>query len=105
MSETSRLEDTVVTLQGVVTSLQTTLVMMENAITNNTNSTRDLTQTVKDLRAEMSKDYVRKDVLEPTLEGIKTNVKEHDDWITWVTRIVLSLVVVAIVGGVLVTGK
>jgi chromosome segregation ATPase len=101
----TNLEATVAALQEAVNTMQTTLVMVNNAITNNTNSTQSLNESVKDLRTQMSKEYVRKDVLEPTLETIKANVKEHDDWITWVTRIVLSAIIIAVIGGVIVTGK
>lgn len=105
MTEPSRLETAVDALQLAVNSLQTTLITMEHAVTSNASSTRDLNESVKGLRTEMAQTYVRKDVLEPTLETLKANVKEHDDWITWVTRIVLALVLVAVVGGVIVTGK
>lgn len=105
MSEPTRLEAAVDALQTAVVSLQTTLITMEHAVTTNASSTRDLNETVKGLRTEMAQTYVRKDVLEPMLEGIKLNVKEHDDWITWVTRIVISAVIIAVIGGVIVTGK
>lgn len=64
----------------------------------------ELTVAVKELKAYAETTYVRKDVLDPTLAAMRDDIKEHSEWITWATRIVLALVIVAVVGTVIVTG-
>lgn len=59
---------------------------------------------VEDLIREVRADYVRKDVLDARLDAIQNDVKSHDDWITWATRIVLALIVTAVLGVVLTNG-
>lgn len=85
-------------LERVIHELQTTVQL-------NISSQRELSQTMKDLRSEIATTYVRKDVLDPTLEAIKQDVRAHGEWITWAMRIVLALVITAVVGAVLVTGR
>lgn len=96
---------TVEALTSAVVTLQSGFTIMQNTLASNTEANKELNQSVKDLRQEMSQTYVRKDVLEPTLETMKAQIKQHNEWFTWAVRIVISLVIVAIVGGVLVSGK
>lgn len=104
-STEERLEQMMLAMQTAMNTLQAALITMENSVTNNTNANDKLSEEVKELRSDMSKTYVRKDVLDPTLETLKSSVKSHDDWIIWVTRIVVAAVLVAVIGGVVVTGK
>lgn len=69
-----------------------------------TTSQRELSDTMKELRTEISTIYVRKDVLDPTLKAITDDVNAHGEWITWATRIVIALVIAAVVGLALTQG-
>lgn len=85
-------------------ALRVAIDRLESAVSANVRAQTELSSTVKDLRAEIASTYVRKDVLDPTLNGLKEKVKAHGDWMSWATRIVLSLVIVAVVGVVLYQG-
>lgn len=70
-----------------------------------------LTATLDQLRQEMKDTYVRKDVLGPTLDTIRNDVSEvrRDvdeliDWKTWVLRLVVGFVVLALLGAVIYAG-
>lgn len=63
-----------------------------------------LVKQVEDLVREVRSDYVRKDVMDATINAIRDDVKSHADWITWAQRIVLALVIAAVVGAVLTNG-
>jgi hypothetical protein len=65
--------------------------------------TKELQQLPEKLRTENEKTYVRKDVLEPTLEGMKGAIDRHDNWLTWAQRLVLGAVGLAVLGLVLVS--
>lgn len=67
-----------------------------------TTSIRDLTTTIKDLRVEMSSTYVRKDVIEPQLAEIRSDIASHSDWLLWAQRIIIGAVVVALLALVIV---
>lgn len=92
-------------MQETMATLQSALITVEHAVNVNTTANTELNNSVRELRTEMSLTYVRKDVLEPTLENIRTEVKEHSDWITWAMRIVISVIIVAVLGTVVITGK
>lgn len=68
------------------------------------NAIEALTSVVNQLRVEISQTYVRKDVLDPQLVTIRQNIQGHQDWLTWGTRIVLAVVIVAVIGIALRTG-
>lgn len=59
---------------------------------------------VDELRKDMDKTYVRKDVLDPQLNEIRGDIDRHADWLTWAQRIVIGAVVLALLGLVLYQG-
>lgn len=64
----------------------------------------EFTTSVDALRHSMDQTYVRKDVIEPRLIAMERDTQENAAWITWAQRIVLSLVITAVVGTVLIQG-
>lgn len=67
-----------------------------------TQSMRDLGGSIDALRKEMSATYVRKDVLEPQLTEIRSDIKGHSDWLLWAQRIIIGAVVIALLSLVIV---
>lgn len=67
-------------------------------------SIRELSTTIKELRIEMATTYVRKDVLEPTLDRMQDTLDNHSSWLTWGGRLVLGVVFLALLAGVIVQG-
>lgn len=61
------------------------------------NAIEGLTSVVNQLRVEISQTYVRKDVLDPQLVDIRADIKTHDDWLIWASRIVVGLVITAVI--------
>lgn len=66
------------------------------------NAIRDLTGALERHRIEMNTTFVRKDVLEPQLQSMREDIDSHSEIFTWLARIVIGLVVVALVGLVIV---
>lgn len=89
--------------QGGV-NLERALHELKIAVATGTQVQKDLSTTIKELRGEIASTYVRQDVLSPTLDAIRDDVKSHGEWITWATRIVLALVIAAVVGFVISQG-
>lgn len=67
-------------------------------------SIRDLNVSIRELQSKMETTYVRKDVMEPRLLDIEKDVATHQEWFTWLVRIVLAAVILALLGTVLVQG-
>lgn len=65
---------------------------------NLSTSMRDLARTLDQLRGEMSRTYVRKDVIEPQLADIRKDVDAHSDWMTWAQRLILGAVFLGLLG-------
>lgn len=59
---------------------------------------RDLASTIEALRNEMAATYVRKDVLDPQLKEIRSDIESHQNWLVWAQRIVIGAVIVALIG-------
>lgn len=59
-------------------------------------SIRDLNQSIRDLRVEMSQTYVRKDVIQPTLDELRKDIDGHSEVFTWLARIVIGVVILAL---------
>lgn len=68
------------------------------------NSMRDLTRTLDQLRSEMASTYVRKDVLEPTLLDLRKDVDTHSKWFTWIVQTVGAVIIVGLLGLLFYTG-
>lgn len=69
---------------------------------------RELTGALDRHRVEMAATYVRQDVLDPTLAaittalaGVQEKVKGHSEAFTWIVRIVIAAVVLALLAMVL----
>lgn len=58
----------------------------------------DLTTAVKGLESKVEAIYVRKDVLDPQVASMKEDIKELQEWLKWILRIVLAIVVAAVLG-------
>jgi hypothetical protein len=63
---------------------------------------RDLTGALERHRVEMAATFVRKDVYERDMDDIKGDIKAHSDIFTWIARIVIGAVVLALLGLVIV---
>ena len=63
-----------------------------------------LTEAVGLLREELRDDYVRKDVLDPTLAAMQITIDGHTSWLVWAQRIVLGAVLTAMLAYVIYTG-
>lgn len=62
----------------------------------------DMARTLEMFRAELASTYARKDVMDPRIRDLQTDVDEVKGWITWAQRIVLACVMLAMLGAVLV---
>lgn len=84
---------------------------LQTSVSANTIAQQELSSTLKELRSEIAQTYVRQDVLQPMLAGVKKeiedvrdDIKSHGDWITWGNRLVLTLFIAAVFAVVLMLG-
>lgn len=63
---------------------------------------RDLTGALERHRVEMAATFVRKDVYERDIADVRGDIKAHSDIFTWLGRIVIGAVVLALLGLVIV---
>lgn len=64
----------------------------------------ELRMTVHMLPDRIEQTYVRKDVYDLELAGLRRDVDEHSSWLEWAQRIVLAAVLLALLGTVLIQG-
>lgn len=64
----------------------------------------ELTNAIKEFRAEVASTYVRKDVQDHKDATANSRLTKLEDWNTWAGRIVLALIIAAVIGGVLANG-
>ncbi len=64
----------------------------------------ELKSAIQGLRGEINTTYVRKDVLNPTIQGLREDVDKHSEWFTWATRIVIGAVILGLLAVVIQTG-
>jgi hypothetical protein len=69
-----------------------------------TQALRDNTAAIDKLRLDIDATYVRKDVLEPQLSDLRSDIKSHGDWLLWAQRIVLGAVLLGLLGLVVYQG-
>lgn len=61
-----------------------------------------LVDTINGLSARIEATYVRKDVLDPQLQEIRSDIAKHSDWLLWAQRLVIGAVIVALLALVVV---
>lgn len=64
----------------------------------------ELTNAIKEFRAEVANTYVRKDVQDQKDATSHSRLSKLEEWNTWAVRIVLAIIAAAVLGGVLVNG-
>lgn len=62
------------------------------------NAMRDLVSTLNAFRGEIDATFVRKDVIGPQLSGMRKDIDSHSEIFTWLGRIVIGAVVLALLG-------
>lgn len=85
--------------------LQRAVHELRTALTASTESQRELSMTLKELRHEISQTYVRKDVYEAErksdskeLDEVRADVTSIKGWGVWAIRIIGAVIIVAILG-------
>lgn len=64
----------------------------------------ELTNAIKEFRAEVANTYVRKDVQDQKDATSNTRIGKLEDWNTWAVRIVLAIIAAAVFGGLMANG-
>lgn len=63
-----------------------------------------LAEAVGLLRTDLRENYVRKDVLDPTLAAMQNTIDGHTSWLVWAQRIIIGAVLTALLAYVIYTG-
>ena len=78
--------------------------LTQRDIAHLTNTLKQLDTTVKEFRQEIRDTYVRQDIYDLTMKDLREDVDGHSEIFTWVGRIVVGAVIVALLALVVTSG-